>query len=212
MMRTDTVSNIGTREGRAALQRYWHDLIVDQRSIALPALCRLWQTAIRGSSFTLAATGETVQISYPLGFRNGTKVFMQEIMVRHYFNNTHALVYLGAVLLLIFLALRFAGLLSEEIALIGIAIEVVMLLMLFIVLFYTPEDGPVLATSEIGGQPVSSSDEVATIREVLEELEEIGGSYASLGMRLEEMVQSQERSLVELSEHVQKIQGLDQLN
>ena len=50
---------------------------------------------------------------------------MEEVIVRHYFNNIQALVYLGAVLLLTSLGLRFAGLLSERIALIGIGSSVI---------------------------------------------------------------------------------------
>ena len=39
---------------------------------------------------------------------------MEEIIVRHYYNNVQALVYFGAMILLVFLGLRFAGLLNER--------------------------------------------------------------------------------------------------
>lgn len=216
-MKNYSISNLATPEGRAAFQKYWYDLIVEQRNIVLPSLFRLWKTAVRGSSFNISATGESYRIAHPLGVRMGTRVFMEEIVVRHYFNNVQALVYLGAVLLLIFLALRFASLLSEQVALIGIGIEVLMLLMLFVVLFYAPDEEMSGAVehadeSDRGGRNESDGGEnVHVIREVLEELEDIGGTYASLGIKLEDLARGQESGLRELNERVERIRGLDLL-
>ncbi len=213
-MSTKTLQNLNTNEGRAAYHRYWRDLVIDQGNMVIPSLIRLWQTAARATSFELAATGERFEIVHTLGLRAGTRIFMEEVVVRQYFNNIQALVYLGAVLLLISLGLRFAGLLSGGIALIGIGIEVMMLLMLFVVLFYTPEE-----SHEIEEVPVSESDgpgieeqTIRTIHEVLEEIEEIGGSYAALGMRMEKLAQGQSEQLADLSRHVSNIRGLDALS
>ena len=209
-----TLQNLNTPGGRGAYQRYWHDLVVDQRNLLFPSLLRLWQTATTGRNFELATTGESFQVVHPLGIRAGTRLFMEEVIVRHYFNNIQALVYLGAVLLLTSLGLRFAGLLSERIALIGIGIEVIMLLMLFTVLFYTPEETYVVGEggSDEEGEGTSGEESVhATIREVLEELEEIGGTYAALGMRMERLAQAQSEQIESLTDHVSRITGLQEL-
>lgn len=214
-MKNYTISNLAAPEGRVAFQKYWYDLIVEQQSIVLTSLFRLWRTAVRGSSFNISSAGESYRIAHPLGLRMGTRVFMEEVIVRHYFNNVQALVYLGAVLLLIFLALRFAGLLTERVALIGIGIEVVMLLMLFIVLFYAPDDEISAAQQENREEEKKQStdvgEDVHVIREVLEELEDIGGTYASLGLKLEDLAKSHEAGLRELNERVERIRGLDLL-
>lgn len=214
-MKNYTISNLAAPEGRVAFQKYWYDLIVEQQSIVLTSLFRLWRTAVRGSSFNISSAGESYRIAHPLGLRMGTRVFMEEVIVRHYFNNVQALVYLGAVLLLIFLALRFAGLLTERVALIGIGIEVVMLLMLFIVLFYAPDDEISAAHQENREEEKKQSSDVGedvhVIREVLEELEDIGGTYASLGLKLEDLAKSHEAGLRELNERVDRIRGLDML-
>lgn len=215
-MKNHTLSNLAAPEGRVAFQKYWYDLIVEQQSIVLSSLLRLWRTAVRGSSFNVSASGESYRIAHPLGLRMGTRVFMEEIVVRHYFNNVQALVYLGAVLLLIFLALRFANVLTEQVALIGIGIEVIMLLMLFTVLFYAPDE-EVLAVQKESTQEEEQrtekreNDDVYVIREVLEELEDIGGTYASLGIKLEDLAKSHETGLRELNERVERIRGLDLL-
>lgn len=214
-MNQQTISNLATAAGRSAYQEYWHDLIVEQRSAVLPSLLGLWRKAAFGSEIRVTATDTTYRIGHPLGPRAGTRVFMEEIIVRHYYNNVQALVYFGAVILLVFLGLRFAGLLSERVALIGLAIEAFMLLMLFMVLFYAPEDQPYTGTIEIATSDADESedegDERAVIREVLHELEEIGSSYASLGMRLEQSAKAQEEGLKELTQRVAAIQGLNLL-
>lgn len=212
-MSTQSVPNLNTPEGRRVYGQYWHDLVVVQRNMVLPSLVRLWQSAVSSTSINIATTGANTEIVHPLGLRSGTRLFMEEIVVRHYFNNIQALVYLGAVLLLISLGLRFAGLLSERIALIGIGIEVLMLLLLFVVLFYTPEEHDEIdQESGLGADSVADDAATSTIREVLDELEEIGGHYAALGMRIEKLANTQTEQVAGLTEHVQKIRGLEELH
>ncbi len=215
-MNEHTITNLATPSGRSALQKYWKDLTIEQRNLVFPSLIHIWKTIVGGKSFTISTTGTSYRIGHPLGIRLGTRVFMEEIVVRHYFNNVQALVYLGAVILLIFLALRFAGLLSENIALIGIGIEALMLLVLFIVLFYTPDEeanggGEGVAGREEGTSAGEETEEITVIREVLDELEDIGGTYATLGTRLEQLVRQQQESLQELNLRVERIQGLQEL-
>jgi hypothetical protein len=214
-MQEKSIINLATPQGRIVLQRYWRDLIVEQRNLVIPSLLLLWKSAVRGNSIDLTVSGERYAVGQGLGLRLGTRVFMEEIVVRHYFNNVQALVYLGAVMLLIFLALRFANLLSEQVALIGIGIEVLMLLMLFTVLFYSPDDDlslPIEEETENGsGQAGRSRDDAVVIREVLDELEDIGGTYATLGMKLESVSRSQEEALGRLADKVDAIQGLGEL-
>ncbi|HVZ38496.1 MAG TPA: hypothetical protein VHI13_04410 [Candidatus Kapabacteria bacterium] len=215
-MNQQTLSNLATAAGRAAYQEYWNDLVVEQQSAVVPSLFGLWRTAAFGGDMAITMTGTSYKIAQPLGVRVGTRIFMEEIIVRHYFNNVQALVYFGAVILLVFLGLRFAGLLSERVALIGIAIEAMMLLMLFTVLFYAPEDdltsnGAAGTQNGDAAEVDEGSEDRQVIREVLGELEDIGGSYATLAMRLEQSAHSQEDALRELSNKVTAIQGLSSL-
>ena len=213
-MNQKTISNLGTPSGRRVYQDLWHDLIIEQRSAVIPSLLRLLRTAISGAEVRLVSKDATYSIGHPLGLRHGFRLFMEEIIVRHYFNNVQALVYFGAVLLLLFLGLRFAGLLSEEVALIGIGIEACMLLILFLVLFYSPEDDHhEIVELEVAQDPTASDEEDArdVIREVLDEIEDIGGTYATLGMKMEQLARAQEESIRELAQRVGAIQGLNLL-
>jgi len=215
-MKQHTISNLASPSGRAIYQQLWHDLLVVRRSAIIPALVRLWRTASFASDLQLVASDESYSVTHPLGVRQGTRLFMEEVVVRHYYNNVQALVYLGAVILLLFLGLRFAGILSEEVALIGIGVESVMLLLLFMVLFYAPEESGLVSDIEsndgtaAGTSTIEDADRVV-IREVLREIEEIGSTYASLGLKIESLARSQDESLRELSRRVSAIQGLNLL-
>jgi hypothetical protein len=213
-MNQQTLSNLATPAGRAAYHELWHDLIVHQRRAVLPALWQLWRMAAYGQEMRMTASDNAYRIGHPLGPRVGTRVFMEEIIVRHYFNNVQALVYFGAVILLVFLGLRFAGLMSETASLVGVAIEALMLLILFVVLFYAPEEEMPAYTAGAETETARASDDEddrEVIREVLREIEEIGSSYASVAMRLEQSARSQDESLRELAERVSAIKGLNLL-
>lgn len=208
-----TISNLATPAGRVAYQSYWRDLILEQRSAVLPSLWQLWHMAAFGTEMRITASDTVYRIGHPLGMRIGFRVFMEEVISRYYFNNVQALVYLGAVILLAFLGLRFAGVLSEAVSLIGIGIEACMLLILFAVLFYAPEEQieDPAQTTDVGKQGNDEGEDRALIREVLEELEEIGGSYAGLALKLEQSARAQEESIRELTRRVAAIQGLNLL-
>jgi hypothetical protein len=212
-MDQQNISNLATPAGRQAYQDYWHDLIVEQRSAVLPSLWRLWRTAAFGTEMRIVTSDTSYRLGHPLGPRGGTRIFMEEIIVRHYYNNVQALVYFGAMILLVFLGLRFAGIFSEEVSLIGIAIEAFMLLILFAVLFYAPEDSPQSPPhAALVAEPEEEEEEEReVIREVLEEIEEIGSTYASLGLRMEQLARAQEEGLRELNRRVGAIQGLNLL-
>jgi|GEM_PF-925113 len=212
-MQQQTLQHLAQPAGRAVLQQLWHDLAIERRTLVLPLLVRLWRTACFAQEVHLVESSTTVKLRYPLGLRTGTRVFMEEIVVGHYFNSVQALVYLGAVILLVFLGLRFAGILSENVALIGIGVEALMLLLLFAVLYFTPDENraalPVVTEGEgeRSGEE-EQEDDRAVIREMLEELEEISSSYVSLGMKIERTAALQEHALRELSDRIAAIQGL----
>lgn len=216
-MKQQTISNLASPSGRAIYQQLWNDLIAERREAVIPSLLKLWKTASFGTEVRILASDETFTISHRLGARQGTRLFMEEVIVRHYYNNVQALVYLGAVVLLVFLGLRFAGVFSEEVALIGIGVEAIMLLLLFTVLFYAPEEavdlnGVTVPTAEEAvSRDESTEERLDMVREVLKEIEEIGSTYASLAMKLEGLSRSQDENLKELARRVSAIQGLNLL-
>lgn len=210
-MKQQTISNLASPTGRDVYQNLWRDLVIERREAVIPSLIRLWRTAAFGSEVRIVSTDETFTLSHRLGIRQGTRLFMEEVIVRHYYNNVQALVYLGAVILLVFLGLRFAGVLSEEVALIGIGVEAIMLLLLFTVLFYAPEESVDLNGLSTETTEERDEDEREIVGDVLKEIEEIGSTYASLAMKMEALMKSQDENLKELARRVAAIQGLNLL-
>ncbi len=84
--------------------------------------------------------GRLILLENTLGLNLGTRVCMEEIIARYYFNAVQGWVYFGAMILLIFVGLRFAGVITERMTLVGIGIEAMMLLALSIVTHFLPND------------------------------------------------------------------------
>jgi hypothetical protein len=191
------VDNLASAQGRRLLQRYWYENLVEGRRWKLVLLATTWRICLFGRTIYLSEGPVTVD--HALGLRLGTRVWMEEISYRHFANSVQALVYLGAVVLLIFVGLRFANLINERIALIGIGIEATMLFLLFVVMFFTPDD--TIAEMEVAkGSGDSPQDYLPLFREIYDELQDIGTMNAALGRHLTEIANKQEAYLREVSQ------------
>lgn len=207
-MKQKNFPNISTSDGRLILTNYWYDLSVVQRLSAIIFLPRLWLTACFRKELTIISEDTSYSFNHSLGMKLGTRVLMEEIIGKHYFNAIQASVYFGAVIMLVFLAMRFAGVISEEISLIGIAIEAIMLVSLAAVIYYTKEE--VDNNSNLSIEAISGENDYT--KDLLSEIEQIGGQYASLTISLEKSVNSQTENVKELTNKVSQISGLQSLN
>jgi hypothetical protein len=127
------------KHGRDILSKYLlEELIEVKKKLTIPSMVRILKICRKGKEFSIGST--YYKPKQPLGFRVGVKVWMESIVVRHYANNVNAMVYAGAMILLIFVGLRFAKLIPETISLIGIGVEACMLFLLAFLMFYTPEE------------------------------------------------------------------------
>jgi hypothetical protein len=127
------------KHGRDILSKYLQEeLIESKKKLTFPSIIKIWNICRKGKEFSIGST--YYKPKKALGVRIGTKVWMESIVVRHYANNINALVYAGAMVLLIFVGLRFAKVIQERTALIGIVVESCMLFLLAFLMFYTPEE------------------------------------------------------------------------
>lgn len=85
--------------------------------------------------------GRRVQFETNLGFKIGTRVFFEEIVGVYYYNSVLGLVYFGATVLLVTVALHLAGY-PMWIALAGFGIVAFFLLLLALVTAYSRPDEP----------------------------------------------------------------------
>jgi len=194
------IDNLASVAGRKYLQRYWYENTVVARRWKLALMLSCWRLCMFGRTLYLTEAEHPITIEHKLGLRVGTRVWMEEVCYKHFSNTVQAFVYLGAVVLLVFVGLRFAELINERTALIGVGIEASMLFVLFIVMFYTPEDAYLNIDAEEPKVDNSAKEYLPLFREIYDELQDIGTMNAALGRHLTEMANKQESYMKELSQ------------
>ncbi len=142
----ESLKDLEIPEGRVLLNEFYHDRRI-RHKIELATIQDCWRLCKRGTEVQFS-DGRVIQIENPLGFRLGTRVCIEEIIGRYYYNSVQGWVYFGAMVLLIFVGLRLGGVIPEKAALIGVGIEAFMLFILAVVTYYSPSE-------EIGGGSVS---------------------------------------------------------
>ncbi len=80
-------------------------------------------------------------IIHSLGLVKGTALWMEEIVNRHYFSTINSFVYLGAAILLVIIGIRrFTESMPTSLVIASIIFEASMLLVIFIVMLFSPDD------------------------------------------------------------------------
>ena len=93
-----------------------------------------------GRTLYLAEANYPIAIEHGLGLRVGTRVWMEEIIYKHFRRHDSSLRVLRCGCVVVVVGMRFADIINERTALIGIGFEALMLFVLFIMMFYTPEE------------------------------------------------------------------------
>lgn len=135
---SESIKDLEIPEGRLILNEFYHDRRI-QHKIELATVLECWRLCKRGTEIQLT-DGRLIYIENPLGFRLGTRVCIEEIIGRYYYNSVQGWVYFGAMVLLVFVGLRLGGVIPEKAALIGVGIEAFMLFLLAVVTYYSPAD------------------------------------------------------------------------
>lgn len=141
---SETVKDLETVEGRRLLHDFFHDRRV-KNTFEAKTLIECWKLCRRGTDLQFG-DGRRVRFETNLGFRLGTRVFLEEIVSVHYYNFVQGLVYAGAMIVLLTVALYLAGY-SLWFAIAGLASEAFLLLLLAIVTTYSGEE----ETAHAGG-------------------------------------------------------------
>ncbi len=194
------IDNLASLQGRRLLQKYWYENLVEGRRWKLGLMFTTLRLCMFGRTLYFADAQQPIMIDHTLGLRLGTRVWMEEISYKHFMGTVQALVYLGAVVLLIFVGLRFANLINERTSLVGIGIEAFMLFMLFVVMFFTPDEEFAEVSREETSGGSEAKEYLALFKEIYNELQDIGTMNAALGRHLTEITNKQEAYLRELSQ------------
>jgi len=184
MTQIETLASI---QGRALLRDIFRELRFERRLSAFQSLSTTWRICTTEQEL-IRLTKRDVVVLHPLGIMSGTTLWMQEIVNRFFYAPINAFVYAGAAFLLVIVGLNRTDVLQQTWLIVaGVILEATLLLILFVVMYFTPAEEPEGELKEADG---SGSDEL------LRELGEIGRDYAAMAVQLEAI----SASLVDLVE------------
>lgn len=161
----------------------------------IQALTTTWQLCTRETEL-IRLCSRDVTVLHPLGPWSGSSLWMQEVVNRFLYPAINAFVYAGAAVLLVAVGLTRMDVIRQPwLVVAGIAVEALLLIALFVVMYFTP---PEEADGAGDGSLVGSGSE-----ELLRELGEIGRDYAAMAVQLESIsgtladVATQQRELIQ---------------
>jgi hypothetical protein len=143
----ETIRDLEVFEGRRLLRDFYHERQV-KNTFEITTLLECWKLCRRGTEVHFN-DGRRVRLETNLGVRLGTRVFLEEIVSRRHFNLIQGLVYGGAMLVLLAVALYLVGY-SVWIPMVAFLLEALFLLMLALVTAYTPPDDQVAGIGALG--------------------------------------------------------------
>lgn len=173
------IENLATVKGRLLLKDIFHSLRYEKQRSALAVFLICWRICISGKNMERYLNVDA-KVTYPLGFRRGTILWMEEILNRYYFSAINSFVYFGAAILLVLIALqRFSDILDNRFVIAGVCLEALLLIFMFIVMLFSPNEDLL----DEADNPNSGDD-------LLTEIGEIGTEFAAAVMQMENLTQA----------------------
>jgi uncharacterized phage infection (PIP) family protein YhgE len=146
----------------------------------------MWSICVKERDLSKFINTE-VSLMHPLGFIKGTALWMEEVVNRFYYSSISSFVYFGAAILLVLIGIRqFSEHVSGEMVILGIAFESLMLLFMFLVMLFSPNDDMVQFEDE--------KDEDDLINELVTEIGEIGRDFAAVVVQMEQLTDNMNKS------------------
>lgn len=190
MNKIDTLSTI---EGRKLLYKIFHELRYEKQLPGRQVLALTWRLCTQEREL-FRFTKQEVIVSHPLGYLSGTSLWMQEIVNRFYFSTVNSFVYLGAALLLVLIGIRrFSDNVSDSIVISGIVFEALMLVFMFVVMIFTPNDDIENNEEPEAGGAVEESELLMEVGEIARDFAAAVVQLENWGKNVEGMIANQER-------------------
>jgi len=141
----ETLSSI---EGRKFLYNIFKKMKYENEMSGLTILIICWKLCVYEKSPSKFTETE-YSIIHSLGLVKGTALWMEEIVNRHYFSTINSFVYLGAAILLVIIGIRrFTESMPTSLVIASIIFEASMLLVIFIVMLFSPDDELIVDVEE----------------------------------------------------------------
>lgn len=188
----DKLETLSSLEGRALLFELFHEFRYEKQLSSFSTLALCWRICTHEKEIFRYSKKE-VTIVHQLGFFSGTALWMEEIVNRYYYSTINSFVYLGAAILLVLVGIRrFSDSITDTIVIMGVCFEALMLLFMFTVMIFAPND-------DASPKPIKKEDEESSVTDLIIEVGEIATDFAAVVVQLEQMngklenlIQSQE--------------------
>lgn len=176
MKKIDTMSSFS---GRLLIQEIYQEMRYEKQRSSLSCLLDCWKICTHEKDINKYVDIKAT-ILHPLGIWRGTGLWMEEVVNRFYFTTINSFVYFGAAILLVLIGLRrFSEKLDDNMVIAGIIFEALLLVFMFIVMLFTPNEEINLDKSN----KENESDELKD--ELLTEIGEISRDFAASVVNLE---------------------------
>ncbi len=206
MASAQSIISFATPEGRAMLVAAYRCLRYARGDMSWFACLQItfqlargthetWRRSENGLDMSEIDPSLDVHIQQPLGFTKGIVVWMEEVVNRFYYTTFNAFVYAGAAFLLVMIGLLRLNIIQDQMyVLLPLSIEAFLLLLLFVVMYFTPPEDLAQATrfgsrtDEYSDEWRKEMDEIATefanssdtMQNVVDELNRIAGAQNEL--------------------------------
>jgi hypothetical protein len=182
------LETLSTIEGRKVLIELFRELRYEKQMSSFMTLLQTWRICTKEKELFRFMKNE-ITVMHPLGLFKGTSLWMQEIVNRFDFSTINSFVYFGAAILLTLIGVRrFNDNVTDTMVISGIAFEALMLIFMFIVMLFTPNDDATTAIDE---------KEEDNEKELLIEIGEIGRDIAASVTKIEVLINSVDQLIKE---------------
>lgn len=199
MAKIETLTSL---EGRKFLNDIFNKLRFEKQVSGFSALIILWKLCVYEKDPSKFVNNDST-ILHSLGFLKGTSLWLEEVVNRHFFSTINSFVYFGAAIILVLIGVRrFSDAVSEELVIAGIIFEALMLMLIFLVMLFSPKE-------EIQLEEEKEEDLL------ISEIGEIGTEFATavtklekVEMTLHKLVETQKEIMTGINQSVSELKKL----
>lgn len=201
MKKIDTLSGL---EGRALLNKIFKEIRYEKQASGASALFTCWRLCTYESELFRYSKSD-VTVLHPLGAISGTALWLEEIVNRYYYSTINSFVYFGAAVLLVLIGIRrFSDNVSDELVIGGVVFEAMMLMIMFMVMLFSPNENIESEATENGSQE--------SMEELILEIGEISRDFAAVSVQFDQINESLQDMLRQQRELIATVVDIAQAN
>lgn len=190
----EKIETLSTIRGRIFLQKLFFQIRFEKQYSGFSSLFICWKICCYEKEISKFVKSDA-QIIHHLGFWRGTSLWMEEIVNRYFFSTINSFVYLGAAVLLVLIGVRrYSAKVSEEMVIGGLVLEATMLVTMFVVMLFSPNEDLVEHQQGIDKENEKEANKIeenllefSEKDELLTEIGEISRDFAAVVVKMEEL-------------------------